>query len=162
MTNFSDFAFAQDAIQAWTRCLELDPTNGGYNAKLYSNRANAHSKLRNHEAAIKDCGRAIELDSGFVKAYLRRAASLYALGGVENLEACIRDYEHVEDMVDESGQRDIQQKVIDDTVHAAVATSEATHDSCAFSSADSTGKDRAQARSTKRLLRDPRRHPGRD
>lgn len=101
----------QEAIRSWTACLELDPTNAGYNAKLHCNRANAHSKLRNHDAAIQDCGKAIELDPEFVKAYLRRAASLYALGGVENLEACIRDYEHAAEKVDEASANDIQKKV---------------------------------------------------
>ena len=54
--------------------------------QLYNNRATAQSKLRRHQEAVDDCGRAIALDKDYLKAFRRRAESLYALGGQENLE----------------------------------------------------------------------------
>lgn len=61
--------------------------------------------------AVNDCNKAIELDSGYVKAFNRRASSLYALGGVENLEQCIRDYEEVGRLSGDEDQRDVRQKI---------------------------------------------------
>lgn len=41
------------------------------NAVYFCNRAAAHSKLGNHQAAIEDCNRALELDPTYSKAYGR-------------------------------------------------------------------------------------------
>ena len=55
------------AIAAYTSAIALDPTNAVY----YSNRAAAHSSSNNHDGAVKDAEKAIEVDSSFVKAYHR-------------------------------------------------------------------------------------------
>lgn len=55
------------AIDAYTRAIALDSTNAVY----YSNRAAAYSSKGDHDKAILDAERAIEVDPGFVKAYHR-------------------------------------------------------------------------------------------
>ena len=49
------------------RAIELD----GRNAVYYCNRAAAHSKLNQQQAAIDDCGVAISIDPAYSKAYGR-------------------------------------------------------------------------------------------
>lgn len=71
----------QEAVAAWTECLGVDPSLKAFNAKLYNNRATAFGKLRRHQEAVDDCGQAIALEPGYVKAFRRRAESLYAMGG---------------------------------------------------------------------------------
>lgn len=71
----------QEAVAAWTECLGVDPSLKAFNAKLYNNRATAYGKLRRHQEAVDDCGQAIALEPGYVKAFRRRAESLYAMGG---------------------------------------------------------------------------------
>ena len=90
----------QEAISEWTACLEVDPSNRPFNAKLYGNRGTAYSKLRRHQEAVDDCTRAIDLDPMYLKAYNRRAESLRCLEGEPNemkahLQAALRDYEKV-------------------------------------------------------------------
>lgn len=60
------------AIAAYTSAIALDPTNPVY----YSNRAAAYSSSNNHEGAVKDAEKAIEVDSSFVKAYHRLGSVL--------------------------------------------------------------------------------------
>lgn len=71
----------EEAVAAWTECLGVDPSLKAFNAKLYNNRATAFGKLRRHQEAVDDCGQAIALEPGYVKAFRRRAESLYAMGG---------------------------------------------------------------------------------
>eukprot|EP01102_Stenamoeba_stenopodia_P008827 TRINITY_DN2583_c0_g1_i2.p2 TRINITY_DN2583_c0_g1~~TRINITY_DN2583_c0_g1_i2.p2 ORF type:complete len:423 (-),score=115.06 TRINITY_DN2583_c0_g1_i2:26-1294(-) len=65
----------KEAIEAYTKSIELDPDNTIY----WSNRALAHLNLSNYRATIDDCSKAILLDSANVKAYLRRATAYKAL-----------------------------------------------------------------------------------
>lgn len=51
----------------YSRAIELD----GRNAVYYCNRAAAHSKLNQHQAAINDCKKAIVIDPSYSKAYGR-------------------------------------------------------------------------------------------
>ncbi len=102
----------QEAVDAWTECLGVDPALRAFNAKLHNNRATAFGKLRRHQEAVDDCGQAIALEPGYVKAYRRRAESLYALGGEKNLEQCVRDWEEVERLVSsEQEERECAHKV---------------------------------------------------
>jgi small glutamine-rich tetratricopeptide repeat-containing protein alpha len=55
------------AIEEYTKALELDPMN----TVLYSNRAAAFSQNNQHEKAVADSQKAIELDPEFSKAYSR-------------------------------------------------------------------------------------------
>ena len=101
----------QEAIDAWSICLDIDPTNRLFNAKLLCNRATAQSKLRNHDAAVADCGRAIELDQNYVKAYNRRAESLRVLGSKEQLEQALQDYDKASDLDEDDKKREYKQKM---------------------------------------------------
>lgn len=101
----------QEAVDAWTECLGVDPALKSFNAKLYNNRAMAYGKLRRHQEAVDDSGQAIALEPGYVKAFRRRAESLYALGGEENLEQCVRDWEEIGRLVgSEQEEREAAQK----------------------------------------------------
>jgi tetratricopeptide (TPR) repeat protein len=55
------------AIAEYTHAIALDSTNPVY----YSNRAAAYSSANNHDMAVADAQRAIEVDPKFVKAYHR-------------------------------------------------------------------------------------------
>jgi len=63
-----------DAVKEYTESIkrnDADPRN-------YSNRAACYNKLMALPEAEKDCDKAIELDPKFVKAYIRKAAILFA------------------------------------------------------------------------------------
>ncbi len=101
----------QAAIDAWTECLAVDPEHKSFNAKLYNNRATAFGKLRKHQEAVDDCGKALALDPQYLKALKRRAESLYALGGEQNLEQCLRDYEEAARLAPEEEEREYARKM---------------------------------------------------
>lgn len=82
----------QEALQLYTEALEIDPNNSSTNSKLYFNRATVHARLNNTQEAVADCTKAIELDSGYIKAYLRRAKCYMSSG---EYEEAVRDYEKV-------------------------------------------------------------------
>merc|ERR1712098_254622 len=50
----------------------------------YSNRAACYTKLNAFDLTIKDCDQSISIDPVFVKAYLRKANVLKAMGQVKN------------------------------------------------------------------------------
>ena len=56
------------AIEHYTEAIKRAPRD----ARLYSNRAGAYSKLGEMPMALKDCDKAIELDPKFAKAYTRK------------------------------------------------------------------------------------------
>lgn len=56
-----------DAIFAYTEAIQTDPDNKIY----YSNRAAAYAMLGMKDNGIDDCLRAIQIDDGYVKAYIR-------------------------------------------------------------------------------------------
>merc|ERR1712013_920788 len=59
-----------------TEALKRNPKD----AKIYSNRAACYTKLNAFDLTIKDCDSSIALDPNFVKAYLRKANVLKAMG----------------------------------------------------------------------------------
>jgi len=59
---------------------------------LYCNRAGALTQLKRYNEAKQDCDRAIDLNSNYAKAYLRRATCELQL---EDFEGAVRDYETV-------------------------------------------------------------------
>ncbi|CAM9567168.1 unnamed protein product, partial [Ectocarpus fasciculatus] len=101
----------EGAIRSWGEALTVDKTNKSFNSKLYCNRAAAYAKLSKHQEAVAEASRALSDDPTYTKAYERRAASLYDIGDVENLEAACRDYEKLMDMVPDEKQREIQGKI---------------------------------------------------
>jgi len=68
-----DFA---GAVKKYSEAIRRNPTD----AKIYSNRAACFTKLLSFDLALKDCDKCIELDPGFVKAYLRKAKAHQAMG----------------------------------------------------------------------------------
>jgi len=79
-----------DALKLYSEALEIDPCNRITNAKLYFNRATVAARLGKLKESIEDCDKAIELDSNYTKAILRRAKSYME---TEQYEEAVRDYE---------------------------------------------------------------------
>lgn len=82
----------QEALTLYTDALSIDPINTHTNAKLYFNRAVVHAKLNQLDEATEDCTAAINLEEGYLKAYLRRAKCYQQQ---EKHEEAVRDYEKV-------------------------------------------------------------------
>ena len=103
----------QAAIDAYTECLDIDPNNSQFNAKLLCNRAAAYSQQGHHKRVIKDCNAAIYGDSMYAKAYIRRGDAYYALGTVENFETSLKDYAKALEILSEdtAAYRDVSKKV---------------------------------------------------
>jgi len=80
------------SYELYSEALLIDPVNKITNAKIYFNRATVSAKLGKHTDSIADCSKALELDSGYLKALLRRAKSYME---TEKYEEAVRDYEKV-------------------------------------------------------------------
>ncbi|KAF9804426.1 hypothetical protein SFRURICE_014346 [Spodoptera frugiperda] len=65
----------QEALEKYTRAIELDPTNPVY----FCNRAAAHFKLGDNEGAVADCTAALTLQPDYSKAHSRLGLALTAL-----------------------------------------------------------------------------------
>jgi len=65
-----------NAVKFYTEALKRNPND----AKIYSNRAACYTKLNAFDLTIKDCDSSIAIDPNFVKAYLRKANVLKAMG----------------------------------------------------------------------------------
>ncbi|XP_028040542.1 small glutamine-rich tetratricopeptide repeat-containing protein alpha-like [Bombyx mandarina] len=64
-----------EALEKYTRAIEIDPRNAVY----YCNRAAAHFRLCDPEAAVSDCTTALALQPDYSKAYGRLGLALTAL-----------------------------------------------------------------------------------
>ncbi|CAO3592362.1 unnamed protein product [Absidia cylindrospora] len=82
----------QEAYDAYTAALEMDPENAVTNAKLYSNRAAVLQKLKKFQDALQDCDKALELDPHFTKVFSRRAACYME---TEQYEEATNDYKRL-------------------------------------------------------------------
>ncbi|KAJ8711547.1 hypothetical protein PYW08_008501 [Mythimna loreyi] len=65
----------REALDKYTRAIELDPSNPVY----FCNRAAAHFKLGDNEAAVADCTAALALQPDYGKAHSRLGLALTAL-----------------------------------------------------------------------------------
>lgn len=70
--------------------MQIDPLNKLVNTKLFFNKATVCSKLEKLEEAVINCTKALEIDSNYVKALMRRAKCYADLG---KHEESVRDYE---------------------------------------------------------------------
>lgn len=102
----------QEAYSLYTEALAIDILNKSMNSTLFYNRATTSAKVYynlledlkefNHhlflfqlnklEECIEDCNKALEIDDGYIKAYLRRAKCHM---DKEDYDAAIIDYEKV-------------------------------------------------------------------
>ncbi|PGH20428.1 hypothetical protein AJ80_03573 [Polytolypa hystricis UAMH7299] len=82
----------QEAINLYTKGLEIDPANKDINSKLLQNRAQAYINLSKFDQAIADCSKALELDPSYVKAKRVRAK---AYGGAGNWEEAVRELKSI-------------------------------------------------------------------
>jgi len=64
-----------EAVGAYTEAIKRNPND----AKIFSNRAAAYSKLMEFNLALKDCDKCIELDPDFIKGHLRKGHICIAL-----------------------------------------------------------------------------------
>ena len=86
-TCFSQGQFDK-AIELYTSAIEIDPEN----AILYSNRSFAHLKMESYGYSLADATKSIELNSGYIKAYYRRASANFAMG---KFKVALKDFESV-------------------------------------------------------------------
>jgi len=91
------------AVEKYSEALALNGCMGLYRAKLFFNRACAYANLRNHANVVQDCSSALQLDNEYVKAILRRAGSYLMMGGEDDCQKAIRDYESVMNLAEKRG-----------------------------------------------------------
>ncbi|KAK8221325.1 hypothetical protein IWZ01DRAFT_37244 [Phyllosticta capitalensis] len=84
----------QEAVDTYSKALEVDPANKGTNSKILQNRARCYLKLKKYEQAADDASRAFELDPSYVKARLTKAK---ALGEMGNWEDALREYNAIKE-----------------------------------------------------------------
>lgn len=84
----------QEAIDTYTKALEVDPSNKNTNSKILQNRALCYTRLKKWTPAIADCDKALELDSGYTKARKTRAK---ALGESGNWEEAARELKAIQE-----------------------------------------------------------------
>lgn len=99
------------AIEKYTEALEQCTDSVNFRAKLFNNRASAFAAKRKHIECVADCGSAIELDESYEKAYAKRATSLLVLGEPSDVEAAIRDFEKLLELVPEEEHREYKKKI---------------------------------------------------
>jgi tetratricopeptide (TPR) repeat protein len=80
------FGKNQEAVEAFTRAIELDPKNG----KIYYNRGGVYGRLEDYRRAIRDFDRAIELNPQLAEAYTDRGVAYEMLG---DHRQAVRDYD---------------------------------------------------------------------
>ncbi|XP_069973141.1 tetratricopeptide repeat protein 1 [Penaeus vannamei] len=83
----------EEAVSAYTVGLRICPISfPRERSVLYANRAAARSKIDKKKEAIKDCTNAIDLDSTYLKAILRRATLNEE---TEQLDEALKDFQRV-------------------------------------------------------------------
>lgn len=79
------------AVKAYTEAIKRNPVD----AKIFSNRAAAYSKLMEFNIALKDCDKCIELDPTFIKGYIRKGHICIAL---KNYQKAIEVFEKAQSL----------------------------------------------------------------
>jgi len=79
------------AVKAYSEAIKRNPND----AKIFSNRAAAYSKLMEFNMALKDCDKCIELDPDFIKGYIRKGHICIAL---KNYQKAIEVFEKAQSL----------------------------------------------------------------
>jgi len=82
------------AVETYTKALQVDSGNKGTNSKLLNNRAMCYSRQKKWTLAIEDCDKAIQLDPSYTKAKKTRAK---ALGEGGDWEEAVRAYKAIQE-----------------------------------------------------------------
>lgn len=88
------------AVKGYTEAIKRNPTD----AKIFSNRAAAYSKLMEFNLALKDCDKCIELDPGFIKGHVRKGHVCIAL---KNYQKAIESFEKAQ-AIDSTNQEAVE------------------------------------------------------
>ena len=83
-----------DAIEAYTKLLEFDPSNRNFNATILANRALCFQKQNKLKEALRDINKALSLNDKYWKAYFRRG-NIYM--GLNMYEEAKYDFQKVKD-----------------------------------------------------------------
>lgn len=77
------------AVEKYTDAIRLSPEENKDAAKYFSNRAACYAKLKQWDQVVADCGDAIKIDKGYMRAYTRRGRAYEQLG---ELDLALNDY----------------------------------------------------------------------
>ena len=77
----------EEALEEYTKAIDLDVADGKKAAIYYTNRAFAQLKLENYGFALEDSTKAIGKDPTFAKGYYRRGGAYFALGKYKSAAA---------------------------------------------------------------------------
>lgn len=81
-----------EALRMYTKLLEADADNSIFLSSIYANRSLCYLQKKMYEEAIGDLTKAIKLNENYVKAYLRRGSTYYA---IKQYEKAKKDFEAV-------------------------------------------------------------------
>jgi DnaJ family protein C protein 7 len=84
----------QDAVDLYSKALEVDSSNKLTNSKILQNRAMASIKLKDFKSAIEDCTKALDLDPSYTKAKRTRAK---AMGESGKWEEAVRELKSLQE-----------------------------------------------------------------
>jgi len=84
-----------EAVKHYTTGIDLDPYNKTIASTLYANRAACYLKLKKYAEAVGDCNKAIELNDGYAKAYLRRGEAKMEMG---EYDEAVRDFNRTDQL----------------------------------------------------------------
>jgi len=103
------------AVTHYTEGIEQDPNNKNIVSALYANRAAAYHKQKKNKEAIADCDKALEINDGYAKVYLRRGDIRMEMGEYEEAS---RDFNKAHQLDPNIGAR---QKIRDAELEAKKA-----------------------------------------
>ncbi|KAI5286466.1 DnaJ sub C member 7, partial [Ascosphaera acerosa] len=92
-----------DAIELYSRALEVDPRNREVNSKLLHNRGASYSAVQRYDEAVADCDAALALDPGYVRARKTRAK---AIGKRGDWEEAVKELKAIKEDLAGSGSSD--------------------------------------------------------
>lgn len=64
----------EEAIDAYTKLLEFDPSNKKFNSVILANRALCYQKLKKNTEALRDGNKCIELNPNYARGYIKRGS----------------------------------------------------------------------------------------